>query len=151
MASICMVSKLRLFPFSLVCVTPWDGLILGLWIPSEIVNFAAETFINLAKPFIGDTLSRHEIYGTRVEKWKHLMLRKFPADQLPPKYGGTNPDWKPLPFNWAQFDGETFYACLAFSSTFTLARVHLLQYGLIFFVWLVKTVRCFSSSESETK
>ena len=60
-------------------------------------NYAAETFINMARPFIGDILENMEIFGTRPEKWKPLLLKKIPADQAAPKYGGTNKDWKPLP------------------------------------------------------
>ena len=63
-----------------------------------VVNFAAETFINLAKPYFGNLLEKMEIYGTRSEKWKPIILRKIPPNQLPPTYGGAK-DWKPLPFH----------------------------------------------------
>ena len=61
------------------------------------VNFAAETDLHLARLFIGDILDRYEIYGTRVEKWKPLFLKNFPPDKVPPKYGGSNTNWKLLP------------------------------------------------------
>ena len=63
-----------------------------------VVNYAAESWLNLSKPFWADFMDKFEIYGTRSEKWKPLLLRKIAADQLPPKYGGS-PDWKPLGFN----------------------------------------------------
>ena len=51
-----------------------------------------------ARPFLGNWLEKYEIYGTRMDKWKPIILRKIGADQLAPKYGGTNTDWKPIPF-----------------------------------------------------
>ena len=65
------------------------------WVSNFPVNYAAETFINIAKPFIGYLLERVEIYGTRSEKWKPKLLKTIPANQLPPKYGGSE-DWKPV-------------------------------------------------------
>ena len=62
-----------------------------------LVNYAAETFMNLAKPYFENFMEKLEVYGTRSEKWKPRILRKIPASQLPPVYGG-NKDWKPLPF-----------------------------------------------------
>ena len=54
-------------------------------------------FLNLARPFIGGMIDKYEGYGTNVKKWKPLFMKQFPADQIPPKYGGTNKNWKPLP------------------------------------------------------
>ena len=61
------------------------------------VNYAAETFINLAKPYFSDVLEKVENLGTRSAIWKPRVLRKIPANQLPEMHGGTE-DWKPLPF-----------------------------------------------------
>ena len=63
-----------------------------------LVNFAAENFIQISRPFMGTLLDKYEIYGTRAGKWKPMLLRRIPASQLPPKYGG-NEDWKPLALN----------------------------------------------------
>lgn len=62
----------------------------------ETVNYAGETFINLSRPFMGTIFDKMEIYGTRSDKWKSALLRKIPQEQLPPKYGGNNKDWKPV-------------------------------------------------------
>ena len=51
-------------------------------------NFAAQPFVNIARPFLGNILEKYEIYGTRSELWKSALLRKIPKDQLPPHYGG---------------------------------------------------------------
>ena len=64
------------------------------------VDYSAETFLNLARPFLGEIANRFETLGTRIEKWKPRLLKNIPADQIPPKYGGTNPAWKPLPRKW---------------------------------------------------
>ena len=64
---------------------------------SKTANFAAETFTDIARPFLGNVLDKLEIHGTRSEKWKPALFCKIPQDQLPPKYGGNNNDWKPLP------------------------------------------------------
>ena len=66
-------------------------------ISNFLVNFAAETFINLGRPHFSHALVKANIFGTHSEKWKPKIIRKIPATQLPPKYGGTT-DWKPLPF-----------------------------------------------------
>lgn len=60
-----------------------------------VANFAAESFMNLAKPFVGQLLEKFEFYRTRSEKWKPALLRKISQDQLPPKYGGKE-GWKPV-------------------------------------------------------
>ena len=62
------------------------------------VNFSAEMFINSARPFLNNYVEKFEMYGTRMDKWKPLILKKISADQLAPKLGGS-PDWKPVPFN----------------------------------------------------
>ena len=60
------------------------------------VNFAAESWMNLVRPFLGTFLDKFEVYGTQSEKWKPKLLRHIPANQLSPKYGGSE-DWKCLP------------------------------------------------------
>ena len=55
-----------------------------------LVNYGAETFINMMKPFLGKFLDKFEICGTQLAKCKPLMLRKIGMDQLPAKYGGGN-------------------------------------------------------------
>ena len=63
----------------------------------HVVNFAAETFMNEVRPFVGSYLDKFEIYGTRIEKWKPRIFRTISADQLAPAYGGSS-DWRPVPF-----------------------------------------------------
>ena len=62
------------------------------------MNYAAESFLTMAKPFLGDILSKFEICGTQREKWKPKLFQKISPSQLPAKYGGSE-DWKPLKFN----------------------------------------------------
>ena len=64
----------------------------------KTANYAAETFINIARPFLGSLLEKYEMYGTRSDKWKQALLRKIPYDQLPARYGGSE-DWKPVPLS----------------------------------------------------
>ena len=59
-------------------------------------NFAAESWLNLARPLLGTFLDGFEVCGTQSEKWKPVLLRKIPASQLPAKYGGSK-EWKCLP------------------------------------------------------
>ena len=61
------------------------------------VNYGAETFMNFCRAFVGNSVTRYDILGSRAAKWKDLLLRKIPPDQLSPNYGGANPYWKPLP------------------------------------------------------
>ena len=63
-----------------------------------LVNYSGDVFIAAGRPFVGSWLEKYEIYGTRVDKWKPMLFRKISEDQLAPKYGGTNPDWKPISF-----------------------------------------------------
>ena len=60
-------------------------------------NYGAETFINLSRPFLGTMLEKYEIFGTRPQKWQHILLKSIAADQLPPAYSGRETGWKPLP------------------------------------------------------
>ena len=71
-----------------------------IWGAINTVNFAAETFLRLARPFLGDILDRLEIYGNVKSKWKAALFRKIPQEQLPPRYGGSNKDSQPLPLLW---------------------------------------------------
>ena len=78
-------------PFEAQCVT--------LRYHSILVNYAAETFINAMRPFMGSMLDKYEVCGTRMAKCKPMLMKRIGSDQLPPKYGGTNKEWKPVPFN----------------------------------------------------
>ena len=64
------------------------------WLP---VNYAAESWIGLTRPFWDEFLHKFQVFGTHSEKWKPILLKYVDASQLPPKYGGTN-NWKPLEF-----------------------------------------------------
>ena len=55
---------------------------------SRAAYYAAETFLNLAQPFMGNLYDNIRVLGTRSEKWKPEFLRKIPMDQLPSHYGG---------------------------------------------------------------
>ena len=46
---------------------------------------------------MGEIYDRYEIFGTRPEKWKLQLMKVFTSNQVTPKYGGTNKDWKPFP------------------------------------------------------
>lgn len=76
-----------------------------------VVNFAAESFINVAKPFWADFLSKFQIYGTRGERWIPKLLKKIAASELPPKYGGSNKDWKPLGLTENMQTGKLHFTC----------------------------------------
>ena len=51
-------------------------------------NFATQIFVNIARPFLGDFAGRIEVHGNVKERWIPRLLRRIPADQLPPQYGG---------------------------------------------------------------
>ena len=65
---------------------------------AAVVNFSSETFINMARPFMGALLDKFDFYGPQKSHWRARLMRKIPADQLPPKYGGVE-GWKPLPLD----------------------------------------------------
>ena len=58
-------------------------------------NFAAENFLRIAKPFIGNILEKCEIFGAQKAKWLPHILKKVSPSQLPHWYGGDE-DWKPM-------------------------------------------------------
>ena len=49
-------------------------------------NFAAQTFLNIARPVIGTVLQNAEIYGTQKDKWLPKLLKKVPKEVLPEEY-----------------------------------------------------------------
>lgn len=53
----------------------------------------------MAKPIVSNVFDKLEIHGTDMNKSMPMMLRKIGADQLAPKYGGNNSDWKPVLFH----------------------------------------------------
>ena len=63
-----------------------------------VANFGAQSFINIARPFLGNILEKFEVYGADTTKWKPNLLRKIPSSQLPLYYGGDK-DYKPIPWN----------------------------------------------------
>ena len=65
--------------------------------PKIPANFGAETFLNIARPFMGNILGKFDIYGTHNKKWKPMLLRKIPARSWPVRYGGVK-EWTPIPF-----------------------------------------------------
>ena len=60
-----------------------------------LVNFAAESWLVLARPYLGTWLDVFDVYGTQSKKWKPKLLRHIPANQLSSKYG-VSTDWKCL-------------------------------------------------------
>ncbi|CAG7822865.1 unnamed protein product [Allacma fusca] len=60
-------------------------------------NTLVEQMLILVKPFMGKFLERVEVYGTKSEIWKPLLLRRIPRSQLPLAYGGTK-KFRPVSF-----------------------------------------------------
>lgn len=56
-------------------------------------NFAAENFLQIVKPMVGNLLEKCEIFGPKKSQWLPKIARKIPVSQLPPWYGGKK-DWK---------------------------------------------------------
>ena len=53
-------------------------------------NFAAELFLNSARPFLGSLFEKMEVYGTQRDRWVPRLLRDIPENVLPKAYGGTS-------------------------------------------------------------
>ena len=68
-----------------------------------VANFLAESVVNLSRPFMGSVLDKFELYGTRKENWIPKLVKKLPADQLPPDFGGNKNHEPVYAFPWSPF------------------------------------------------
>ena len=75
----------------------------------SLANYLADTLINIARPALGKEFSRVDVYGTNPSKWKPILRRIIPEDQLPEWYGGSK-DFRPVKvYGWRQY---SFYYVL---------------------------------------
>ena len=58
------------------------------------VTYAAETWLDLTRPFSGALIERFESFGTESWTWRPKLLRYMATSDLTPEFGG-NKDCKP--------------------------------------------------------
>ncbi|CAG7718056.1 unnamed protein product [Allacma fusca] len=58
-------------------------------------NHAAQIFIQLARPVLGELMERLVVLGSNKYKWKAELRRHLPEETTPTWYGGPK-DFKPL-------------------------------------------------------
>ncbi|CAG7722747.1 unnamed protein product [Allacma fusca] len=58
-------------------------------------NFVGDAFLRILRPILGKDFEKLDIYGTNPAKWRPIVLRHIPRDQIRESYGGKK-NFKPF-------------------------------------------------------